>query len=82
MPVTVHGPAAAKGHLKSLAVQVSYDAGRTWLPVAVHTDASGKRSVTLAHPERPGTVSFKAALADTEGNTYTGTISNAYRTVR
>ncbi|MGW0709546.1 S8 family peptidase [Streptomyces sp. NPDC002643] len=29
VPVTVHGPAAAKGHLKSLAVKVSYDGGRT-----------------------------------------------------
>lgn len=82
VPVVVQGPAAAKGHLKSLTVRVSYDGGRTWKPVTVHADASGKRYVNLTHPKRPGTVSFKAALADTEGNGYTGTIDNAYRTVR
>ena len=80
--VTVRGPAAARGHLKSLAVWVSYDGGHSWRRVTVRTDASGKRSVTLTHPARPGTVSFKAALADTESNTYAGTIYNAYRTVR
>ncbi|MFJ3798981.1 S8 family serine peptidase [Streptomyces sp. NPDC090088] len=82
VPVVVQGPAAARGHLKSLAVQVSYDGGRNWRTVAVRTDASGKRSITLTHPARPGTVSFRAALADTAGNTYTGTVDNAYRTVR
>ncbi|NEA99041.1 S8 family peptidase [Streptomyces sp. SID13726] len=82
VPVTVHGPAAAKGHLKSLSVRVSYDGGRTWHPVTVHTGASGKRSITLTPPATPGTVSFQAALSDTEGNTYSGTIDNAYLTVR
>ncbi|MFJ3772400.1 S8 family peptidase [Streptomyces sp. NPDC090075] len=82
VPVTVRGPAAARGHLRSLAVWVSYDGGHSWRRVTVRTDASGKRSVTLTHPARPGTVSFKATLADTESNTYAGTIYNAYRTVR
>ncbi|WP_306819978.1 S8 family serine peptidase [Streptomyces sp. DSM 40750] len=82
VPVVVQGPAAVKGHLKSLAVQVSYDGGRTWKPVTVRTDTAGKRSLRLVHPQAPGTVSLKASLSDTEGNTYTGTIGNAYRTVR
>jgi subtilisin family serine protease len=82
VPLSLQGPAAAKGHLKSLAVKVSYDGGRTWKPVTVHTKAGGDRYLTLTNPSKPGTVSFRAALADTAGNTYTGTIHNAYRTVR
>ena len=82
VPLSLQGPAAAKGHLKSLTVRVSYDGGRTWKPAAVHTDHAGKRYLTLTHPKKPGTVSFHAFLADTDGNTYTGTIHNAYRTVR
>ncbi|MFD4604616.1 S8 family serine peptidase [Streptomyces sp. NPDC058464] len=82
VPVVVQGPAAGKGQLKSLTVQVSYDGGRTWKRVAVRTQASGRRYVTLTHPARPGTVSLKADLADKDGNTYSGTINNAYRTVR
>ncbi|WP_281291982.1 S8 family serine peptidase [Streptomyces tailanensis] len=82
VPLSLQGPAAAKGHLKSLTVRVSYDRGRTWKPVTVHTNAAGKRYLTLTHPKKPGTVSFRTSLADTEGNTYAGTIRNAYRTVR
>ncbi|WP_164905019.1 S8 family peptidase [Streptomyces cyaneus] len=82
VPLSLQGPAAAKGHLKSLTVRVSYDGGRTWKPVAVHTDRAGKRYLTLTHPKKPGTVSFRASLADTAGNTATETIHTAYRTVR
>ncbi|WDF43305.1 S8 family serine peptidase [Streptomyces sp. T12] len=82
VPLSLQGPAAAKGHLKSLTVRVSYDGGRTWKPVTVHTNASGKRYLTLTHPKKPGTVSFRAALADTDGNTATETVHTAYRTVR
>ncbi|MEV3972895.1 S8 family serine peptidase [Streptomyces sp. NPDC050698] len=82
VPLSLQGPAAAKGHLKSLTVKVSDDGGRTWKPVAVHNSAGGEYYLTLTNPKRPGSVSFSAALADTAGNTYTGTIRNAYRTVR
>ncbi|MFF1720452.1 S8 family peptidase [Streptomyces sviceus] len=82
VPLSLQGPAAAKGHLRSLAVKVSYDGGRTWKPVTVHGAASGKAYLALTNPKRPGTVSFRADLADTAGNTYTGTIRNAYRTLR
>ncbi|MGW0421463.1 hypothetical protein [Streptomyces sp. NPDC003015] len=61
---------------------MSYDGGRTWKPVTVHGTASGKPYLALTNPKRPGTVSFRADLADTAGNTCTGTIRNAYRTVR
>ncbi|AMW08195.1 hypothetical protein A4E84_00765 [Streptomyces qaidamensis] len=82
VPLSLQGPAAAKGHLKSLTVKASYDGGRTWKQVPVHAGAGGKSYLTLTNPRKPGTVSFKAALADAAGNTYTGTIRNAYRTVR
>ncbi|MER7404847.1 S8 family serine peptidase [Streptomyces sp. NPDC000070] len=82
VPLSLQGPAAAKGHLKSLTVKASYDGGRTWKQVTVHNAASGKPYLPLTNPKNPGSVSFRAALADTAGNTYTGTIHNAYRTVR
>lgn len=82
VPLTLQGPAAAKGHLRSLTVRVSYDGGRTWKATAVHTDRTGKRYLALTHPKKPGTVSLWSSLSDTDGNTYTGTIHNAYRTVR
>ncbi|MFJ4981431.1 S8 family peptidase [Streptomyces coeruleorubidus] len=82
VPLSLQGPAAAKGHLRSLTVKASYDGGRTWKPLTVHSPASGKPYLIIANPRKPGTVSFRTALADTAGNTYTGTIRNAYRTVR
>ncbi|WP_159030673.1 MULTISPECIES: S8 family peptidase [Streptomyces] len=82
VPLSLQGPAAAKGHLKSLTVKVSTDGGRTWKPVTVRGTASGTPYLSLTNPKRPGTVSFRADLSDTAGNTYTGTIHNAYRTVR
>lgn len=82
VPLSLQGPAAAKGHLKSLTVRVSYDGGQTWKTVTVHTDHAGKRYLTLTHPKKPGTVSFRASLTDTDGNTATETIHTAYRTVR
>jgi hypothetical protein len=80
--VRIQGPAAAKGAVRSLTVQVSYDGGRTWKQATVHTAGNGSRSLTLTHPAKPGTVSLKATLVDTSGNTMTETLSNAYRTVR
>ncbi|GAQ65351.1 hypothetical protein [Streptomyces scabiei] len=82
VPWSPQGPAATKGRLKALTVKVSYDGGRTWKPVAVHSTASGKPYLVITNPRKPGTVSFRAALVDTAGNTYTGTIRNAYPTVR
>lgn len=82
VPVSLQGPAAVMGHLKSLTVRVSYDGGRSWKPVAVRTDHAGKRYLSLTHPKKPGTVSFRASLTDTGGNSATETIHTAYRTVR
>lgn len=81
-PVGGAGPGGRQGTPQVACVEISYDGGRTWRTVTVHTDAEGKRHVSLTHPAKAATVSFKATLADTEGNTYTGTIHHAYRTVR
>ncbi|WP_079072796.1 S8 family peptidase, partial [Streptomyces canus] len=81
VPLSLHGPAAAKGHLKSLTVRVSYDGGHTWKTATVYTDHTGKRYLTLTHAKKPSTVAFRASLTDTDGNTATQTIHTAYRTV-
>ncbi|MEU1180329.1 hypothetical protein ABZ464_22240 [Streptomyces sp. NPDC005820] len=81
VPLVVQGAAAAPGALKSLAVKVSYDGGRTWKSTAVHGAAGGKRSVTLTQPKTPGSVSFRATAVDNRGNSVTQTLINAYRTV-
>lgn len=43
VPIRIQGPAAAKGAVKSIAVQVSYDGGRTWKRVTVTTGATHAR---------------------------------------
>ncbi|MET8976358.1 S8 family serine peptidase [Streptomyces sp. NPDC004539] len=82
VPVSVQGPAADKGAVKSLTVQVSYDAGRTWKATPAHTGKNGARYLTLAHPVKPATVGLRATLTDRAGNTVTETLPTAYRTVR
>ncbi|GHA80977.1 hypothetical protein GCM10010305_26000 [Streptomyces termitum] len=74
VPVTVQGPAAGPG-TRALRVTVSTDGGATWTPAPVTGGA-----VTVRNPAPGGTVSFRAALTDTEGNTLDQTLGNAYRT--
>lgn len=82
VPVVLQGPAAKKGAVKSLTVQVTYDGGRTWKATPVSTAADGGRSLTLAHPAAPTTVGLRATLVDTAGNTVTETLPTAYKTVK
>ncbi|MFI1539456.1 S8 family serine peptidase [Streptomyces anandii] len=72
VPVTVEG-AAAGGNLKSLAVWVSYDHGRTWRGAKV----TGGR-ITLNNPAKDKSVSFRAEVVDKKGNKSTLSIYNAY----
>ncbi|MFJ8533786.1 hypothetical protein [Streptomyces sp. NPDC093591] len=81
VPIGIQGPAAKKGAVKSLTVQVSYDGGRTWKPTKARTSQGGDRYLTLTHPNHPTTVGLKATLADRDGNTVTETLPTAYRTV-
>ncbi|MFD3614244.1 S8 family serine peptidase [Streptomyces sp. NPDC058676] len=72
IPVTVEG--AAKGsNLKSLAVYVSYDYGKTWKKVTVK---NGK--ITVKNPAKDKAISFHAKIADKKGNKSTISIYNAY----
>ncbi len=72
VPVTVEG--AAKGsNLKSLAVYVSYDYGKTWNKLTVK---DGK--ITVKNPEKGKAISFHAKIADKQGNKSTISIYNAY----
>lgn len=79
VPLKLGGAAAAAGQVAALAVNVSYDGGRTWNPLTVTTDARGARSVTVKHPATAKAVSFRVDLKDRAGNTVRETITNAYR---
>ncbi|CAM5417379.1 S8 family serine peptidase [Streptomyces pilosus] len=72
VPVTVEG--AAKGrNLKSLAVYVSYDGGKSWKKTTVK-----KGKITVRNPAKGKAVSFRAKIADKKGNTSTISIYHAY----
>ncbi|WP_189781218.1 S8 family peptidase [Streptomyces capitiformicae] len=79
VPLKVSGAAAVAGQVAALTVNVSYDAGRTWKPLTVTTDANGARSVSVKHPATAKAVSFRVDLKDKGGNTVRETIMNAYR---
>ncbi|MFF4506704.1 S8 family peptidase [Streptomyces sp. NPDC001401] len=71
-PVTVQG--AAKGsNLKSLAVWVSYDHGKTWKKVTVK---HGK--LTVKNPAKGKSVSLRAKVTDKKNNSSTISIYDAY----
>ncbi|MFE2559353.1 serine protease [Streptomyces sp. NPDC059352] len=74
VPVTVQGAAAETG-VRSLTVSMSTDGGSTWTRVPVLDGRAGFRT-----PGPGGTVSLRAELTDTAGNTLTQTLRNAYRT--
>ncbi|MGW3561394.1 serine protease [Streptomyces sp. NPDC000963] len=74
VPVTVQGAAAGSG-VRSLTVSVSTDGGATWTRVPV-TDGRA----AFRNPAAGRSVSLRAELADTEGNTLTQTLTDAYRT--
>ncbi len=71
-PVVVEG--AAKGrNLKSLAVYVSYNGGKTWKKTTVT-----KGRITVKNPSKGKAISFRARITDKKGNASTITIHNAY----
>ncbi|MFD9881285.1 S8 family serine peptidase [Streptomyces alboflavus] len=72
VPVTVQGSAAGT-NLKSLAVYVSHDRGRTWKKATVR----GGR-ISVRNPAAGKSVSFRAAVEDKKGNRATVTIRDAY----
>ncbi|MGW6791849.1 hypothetical protein [Streptomyces chartreusis] len=64
VPLKLSGAAAAAGQVATLKVNVSYDGGRTWKPLAVKTTPQGARSVTVKHPATAKAVSFRADLKE------------------
>jgi hypothetical protein len=85
-PVTVQHTDTATAPVTTLAVQVSYDDGRTWQPVTVagHGDTHGDTygdtwTATVDHPAGPGYVSLRGQARDQDGNTVEETILRAYR---
>ncbi|MEW5659803.1 serine protease [Streptomyces cinereoruber] len=74
VPVTVQGAAAGSG-VRSLTVSVSTDNGTTWTRVPVPDGHA-----TFRNPTAGRSVSLRAELTDTKGNTLTQTLTNAYRT--
>ncbi|MET9493328.1 S8 family peptidase [Streptomyces sp. NPDC006552] len=72
IPVTVQG-AAAGSNLKSLSVSVSYDSGAHWRKVDVH-----RGSILVKNPAAGKSISFRADVADKQGNTSSVSIYDAY----
>ncbi|MFC8886907.1 hypothetical protein [Streptomyces cinereoruber] len=72
--MTVQGAAAGSG-VRSLTVSVSTDNGTTWTRVPVPDGHA-----TFRNPTAGRSVSLRAELTDTKGNTLTQTLTNAYRT--
>jgi hypothetical protein len=74
VPLALSGSAGWED-LASLTVEVSYDRGGSWQQVPVEDHA-----VMVTNPAAGGSVSFRAELADRDGNTTSQTILDAYRT--
>ncbi|MFH9073491.1 S8 family peptidase [Streptomyces alboflavus] len=72
VPVTVQGDAAG-ANLKSLAVYVSHDRGRTWKKAAVR-----EGRIAVKNPAAGKSVSFRAEVEDKKGNRATVAIRDAY----
>jgi subtilisin family serine protease len=70
-------PGPAYGTVDELTVDVSYDDGQTWQPVAL-SGTGDERTATVTHPAGPGFVSLRARARDTAGNALDQTIIRAY----
>ncbi|MDV7216805.1 S8 family peptidase [Streptomyces prunicolor] len=78
VPFTIQGAATKVSTLRKLAFAVSYDNGKTWKKAK----AVEGNLLKLRSPAKAGTVSLRATLTDTDGNTLTQTIYRAYRTTK
>jgi subtilisin family serine protease len=75
VPVAVQEQSGALTRSSRLAVDVSYDEGRTWRRAEVILG----RAVLLHHPAGAGSVSLRARATDRGGNTVEQTIIRAYK---
>lgn len=69
-------PGSSQAPLKSLAVQASYDDGKTWTPVTLKAEG-GQWTATVRNPAK-GHVSLRAIGQDAQGTTVNQTIMRAY----
>ncbi|WP_329222937.1 S8 family serine peptidase [Streptomyces sp. NBC_01485] len=72
VPVTVEG---ARAGVRTLTVDVSYDAGRSWQRAPVHAG----RALLLRPPTDSASVSLRAKAVDGRGNTAEQTIIRAFK---
>ncbi|MER7458502.1 S8 family serine peptidase [Micromonospora sp. NPDC126480] len=79
IPVEVRRqPGAGRATVAKLTVDVSYDGGKTWRKATVLRTGSGWTAL-VRHRDAAGYVSLRASARDTDGNTVTTRISQAYR---
>ncbi|GAA3757754.1 S8 family serine peptidase [Plantactinospora mayteni] len=79
IPVRVEPQSGAPAApVRTLTVQISYDAGRTWKNATLRPDGSAW-TATVTHPTGTGHASLRATATDTNGNTVTQTVIQAYR---
>ncbi|WBB54961.1 S8 family serine peptidase [Verrucosispora sp. WMMD573] len=79
IPVAVQRqPGAPTAKTASLTVDVSYDGGKRWQRAKLRKVGSGWQA-TVQHPRGTGHVSLRATARDTDGNTVTQRIIQAYR---
>jgi subtilisin family serine protease len=70
-------PGAAAVPLKSIAVHVSYDGGKTWTP-ATMSGTGDRRVATVRHPGKAGHAALRVTAVDTAGNSVEQAVFNAY----
>ncbi len=79
IPVAVQRqPGAPAAKTASLTVEVSYDGGKRWQRAKLRKVGKGW-AATVQHPRGAGHVSLRATARDTDGNTVTQRIIQAYR---
>jgi hypothetical protein len=79
LPVSVQGqPGLPAPHVRKLAVQVSYDDGKTWASAPVHPTGGNRWAVRLRHPHGATHVSLRGTAADRSGSQVDLTVVRAY----
>ncbi|MBQ1025621.1 S8 family serine peptidase [Micromonospora sp. C95] len=79
IPVAVQRqPGVPAAKTASLTVEVSYDGGKRWQRAKLRKAGNGWQA-TVQHPRGAGHVSLRATARDTDGNTVTQRIIQAYR---
>ncbi len=79
IPVAVqYQPGTPARSIRSMAVAVSYDDGRTWQPAQVRRDSTGW-TATVSHPRTGSYVSVRITATDSAGTSVEQTLIHAYR---